>query len=229
MRALLYPQPRAYLNQRIGYLDLMAALLDKGADPNARLRKKVWYSGYSFDLSGVDEIGAEQAQSEVPGQIYVETASGHNAELVDIVESVGHEAMVADQYFEKGGKMFAAESKFRSEGQVRESGVIDSAEYGFFAAAPMGAGVESEPEPIIEIVGGAEADAARIPFQAAAQGEQGAGELAVDIGAGIKDGVSAEQLPLRRRRFLRRSNCGEREHDGDECGQHRQNPRGKAL
>jgi uncharacterized protein len=54
----LYPQPRAYLNQKVGYLDLMAALLDKGADPNARLRKKVWYSGYSFDLSGVDEIGA---------------------------------------------------------------------------------------------------------------------------------------------------------------------------
>ena len=54
----LYPQPRAYLNQKSSYLDLMAALLDKGADPNARLKKKVWYSGYSFDLSGVDEIGA---------------------------------------------------------------------------------------------------------------------------------------------------------------------------
>jgi ankyrin repeat protein len=54
----LYPQPRAYLNQKSSYLDLMTALLDKGADPNARLRKKVWYSGYSFDLSGVDEIGA---------------------------------------------------------------------------------------------------------------------------------------------------------------------------
>ena len=36
----------------------MTALLDKGADPNARLKKKVWYSGYNFDLSGVDEIGA---------------------------------------------------------------------------------------------------------------------------------------------------------------------------
>jgi ankyrin repeat protein len=36
----------------------MTVLLDKGADPNARLKKKVWYSGYSFDLSGVDEIGA---------------------------------------------------------------------------------------------------------------------------------------------------------------------------
>src|SRR5262245_43038941 len=54
----LYPQPRAYLNQKTTYLDLATALLDKGANPNVRLRKKVWYSGYSFDLSGVDEIGA---------------------------------------------------------------------------------------------------------------------------------------------------------------------------
>jgi uncharacterized protein len=54
----LYPQPRAQVNQTITYLDLMKALLDKGADPNSRLNKKVWYSGYSFDLSGVDETGA---------------------------------------------------------------------------------------------------------------------------------------------------------------------------
>jgi uncharacterized protein len=54
----LYPQPRAYLQQQVSYLDLMKALLDKGADVNARLNKKVWYSGYSFDQSGLDEIGA---------------------------------------------------------------------------------------------------------------------------------------------------------------------------
>jgi uncharacterized protein len=53
-----YPQPRAYEQQKNSYLDLMGALIDKGANPNARLRMKVWYSGYDFDLSGVDEIGA---------------------------------------------------------------------------------------------------------------------------------------------------------------------------
>ena len=54
----LYPQPRAFEQQRSSYLDLMNALLEKGADPNARLTKKVWYSQYDFDQSGVDEIGA---------------------------------------------------------------------------------------------------------------------------------------------------------------------------
>ena len=54
----LYPQPRAYLQQKLGYLDLMKTLIDRGADVNARLKRKVWYSGYNFDLSGVDEIGA---------------------------------------------------------------------------------------------------------------------------------------------------------------------------
>jgi uncharacterized protein len=54
----LYPQPRAYEQQQITYLDLMKALLEKGADPNVRLTKKVWYSQYDFDQSGVDEIGA---------------------------------------------------------------------------------------------------------------------------------------------------------------------------
>jgi ankyrin repeat protein len=53
-----YPQPRAYLQQSHGYLDMVKLLLDKGADPNARVRHKVWYSGYNFDQSGVDEAGA---------------------------------------------------------------------------------------------------------------------------------------------------------------------------
>jgi ankyrin repeat protein len=54
----LYPQPRAFNQQHITYLDFMKALLEKGADPNTRLTKKVWYSEYNFDLAGVDEVGA---------------------------------------------------------------------------------------------------------------------------------------------------------------------------
>jgi uncharacterized protein len=53
-----YPQPRAYLQQQTTYLELATLLLEAGADPNARLGRKVWYSGYNFDQSGVDEVGA---------------------------------------------------------------------------------------------------------------------------------------------------------------------------
>lgn len=53
-----YPQIRARLQQQVGYLDLMKALLEKGADPNARLKKKVWYSEFNKDQSSKDEAGA---------------------------------------------------------------------------------------------------------------------------------------------------------------------------
>ena len=53
-----YPQPRAQYQQHHTYLDLMRELLDKGADPNARLRVKLWYTQYNFDLLRTDETGA---------------------------------------------------------------------------------------------------------------------------------------------------------------------------
>jgi ankyrin repeat protein len=53
-----YPQPRAQVNQQLSYLELMKRLLDAGADPDQRVTKKVWYSNYNFDQSGVDEAGA---------------------------------------------------------------------------------------------------------------------------------------------------------------------------
>ena len=75
----LYPQPRAFEQQQTPYLDLMKALLEKGANPNARLTKKVWYAQYDFDQSGVDEIGQENA-----------VARCHlRAELVSRMPSVG--------------------------------------------------------------------------------------------------------------------------------------------
>ncbi len=53
-----YPQPRAYLQQKTGYLELMKQLLDKGADPNARTNRNTWFTQYNFDLLRTDDSGA---------------------------------------------------------------------------------------------------------------------------------------------------------------------------
>lgn len=53
-----YPQPTAYKQQQITYLDMMQALLEAGADPNARLTKHLWYMAYNIDQLGVNTKGA---------------------------------------------------------------------------------------------------------------------------------------------------------------------------
>jgi uncharacterized protein len=51
------PQPITY-RESINYLDLMKALLAKGADPNAKLGAKVWFRSLAGDHSWVDPAGA---------------------------------------------------------------------------------------------------------------------------------------------------------------------------
>ena len=53
-----HPQPAKYMQQTVGYLDLAEAILKRGADPNARLRKSLWYTTYNRDLLSVDRTGA---------------------------------------------------------------------------------------------------------------------------------------------------------------------------
>ena len=52
------PSRAPILQQQTTYLDLMKTLLAKGADPNARLKRKLWFSSYNFDVLRVDEVGA---------------------------------------------------------------------------------------------------------------------------------------------------------------------------
>jgi ankyrin repeat protein len=53
-----YPQQWAFAAQRTGYLDMMKALLEKGADPNARTTKHLWFMGYTFDQLSIDTRGS---------------------------------------------------------------------------------------------------------------------------------------------------------------------------
>lgn len=52
-----YPQPDTS-EQSVKYLDLLRALLDKKANPNARLEKKLWFRGLAQDPVWVDSKGA---------------------------------------------------------------------------------------------------------------------------------------------------------------------------
>ncbi len=53
-----HPQPTYNLQQKISYLELMEVLLEAGADPNARLKKLLWYTTYDRDNLRVDFSGA---------------------------------------------------------------------------------------------------------------------------------------------------------------------------
>ncbi len=52
-----YPQPSTK-QEKVTYLELMKALLTRGANPNARLTRQLWYTGYGFELDGLDPAGA---------------------------------------------------------------------------------------------------------------------------------------------------------------------------
>ena len=53
-----HPQPVAYMQQELTYLEVMETLLKAGMDPNVRLEKTLWYTTYNRDLLGVNRAGA---------------------------------------------------------------------------------------------------------------------------------------------------------------------------
>jgi ankyrin repeat protein len=53
-----YPQPSAFQQQETDYLELLAALVDAGADVNHRTGRHIWYTSFNFDMLGVDFAGA---------------------------------------------------------------------------------------------------------------------------------------------------------------------------
>ncbi|HTW63583.1 MAG TPA: ankyrin repeat domain-containing protein [Bryobacteraceae bacterium] len=76
-----YPQPIT-AQEKTSYLDLMKDLLDHGADPNARLKKHVWFRALPDDGTWVDSTGAtafwRAAQSDDLAAMKLLVAHGAN-------------------------------------------------------------------------------------------------------------------------------------------------------
>jgi ankyrin repeat protein len=53
-----YPQQQAYQQQEATHHDVMRAMLEAGADPDARLTKHLWFMEYTFSQLDVDTRGA---------------------------------------------------------------------------------------------------------------------------------------------------------------------------
>ena len=53
-----YPQPQAFQQQQVNYLEFMEALMQAGADVNHRTGRHIWYTSFNFDMLGVKFAGA---------------------------------------------------------------------------------------------------------------------------------------------------------------------------
>jgi ankyrin repeat protein len=108
---MFYPQPRAHLQQQITYLELMRALLEKGADPNARVNRKLWFTQYNFDLLRIDESGATP---------FWRAAYASDVEAMKLLAAHGADPQIPtvkpaeDTRFRQGGTRGADESKDHS-------------------------------------------------------------------------------------------------------------------
>ena len=56
-----YAHPVEHQQQRTSHLDMMRALLEAGADPNARLKTHLWYMEYTFSVLGGSGINLQGA------------------------------------------------------------------------------------------------------------------------------------------------------------------------
>src|SRR5450432_1481041 len=96
------------------------------------------------------------------GQLGINSATEQQAQLINMVKDLGHQAIVARQYLKKGREMTAAECKLWPYREVCKTGIINLVAQQGFPATPMSTGIERETKDAIEIIGNTCADTARV-------------------------------------------------------------------
>jgi uncharacterized protein len=78
-----YPQPDTR-NEKTSYLDLMRQMLDRGANPNVRIKNELWYTGYASSRTQIDASGgtplwrASQASDVAAMRLLTERGADRN-------------------------------------------------------------------------------------------------------------------------------------------------------
>src|SRR5579864_1455936 len=126
-----------------------------------------WVSGAEA-ITGGNEVSAKHAPGDSPGEVHIKTGAKHEAQLVDAVEGLRDQAMVADEGFEEWREVLAAECDLGADGDIVEARVINAGGERSLSAAPMIAVIDLQREPAIEIVGAAESNALRVGLKLAA-------------------------------------------------------------
>ena len=90
-----YPQPRAHDLQKATYLDTVKALLEKGANPNLRLSKSLWYMSYNHCC-------AENTDGATP---FWRAAYALDVEAMKLLVAHGADPKIATRAPIKGGGM----------------------------------------------------------------------------------------------------------------------------
>ena len=125
----MYPQPTAQKQQRATHLDLMKALLVAGADPNARLTKKVWFMHFNFDTSGLDETGATP---------FWRAAYGSDVAAMELLRSFGADPFIRTQAV--GGRRLRGDDADEDESGLPPANEGDPAMTALHAASGAGFG-----------------------------------------------------------------------------------------
>jgi ankyrin repeat protein len=118
----LYPSPKNYQQQKTTYLELMQALISKGADVNARVGRKVWYQAFNSDYAGFDEAGSTP---------FFRAAYASDVAAMKLLASHGADPFV--------GTMKPAGRPFTGEGirQIQDTSGVPPVPYGGPAILPL--------------------------------------------------------------------------------------------